>query len=83
MRTNEFSCSVSIDMAPRDSRCEWCGKPATQQITALGGLHHNQSALLCAGCGLEFVRVVIEATTRSKEPEVALVHPDRFTLCGV
>ena len=67
MRTNEFSCSVSIDMVPRGSRCEWCGKPATQHITALGGLHHNQSALFCARCGLEFVRMVLSELRSQNE----------------
>jgi hypothetical protein len=83
MRTNEFSYAVSIDMAPRESLCEWCGKPATQQITALGGLHHNQGARFCVTCGLEFIRIITEATTRAKAPESALVHLDCFTLCEV
>jgi hypothetical protein len=34
---NEFRQPVSIDFAPAGSVCEWCGKPAVQALTVLGG----------------------------------------------
>jgi hypothetical protein len=32
---------------------------------------------------MEFVRIVIEATAQPKKLKSVLVHPDRFTLCGM
>ncbi len=36
MSNNEFSRFVSIDFAPYGSICEWCGRPAEEQLTAVG-----------------------------------------------
>jgi hypothetical protein len=56
---NEFRRPVSVDSAPRGSLCEWCGKPAVQQLTAIGGSSHNQSGLFCQTCGEQFTQAVV------------------------
>lgn len=61
MAENEFRRSVSTDSAPRGSRCEWCGKPAVFQLTAIGGFSHNDSGLFCRECGDKFSRTVAQA----------------------
>ncbi len=58
MIENEFRRPVSVDTAPRGSLCEWCGKPAEVQLTAIGGIAHNESGLFCNSCGQEFTRAV-------------------------
>jgi hypothetical protein len=58
MFDNEFRRPVSIDSAPRGSLCEWCGKPAEVQLTAIGGIAHNESGLFCRSCGEDFTRAV-------------------------
>ncbi|MGH2481289.1 MAG: hypothetical protein ACRDHW_16670 [Ktedonobacteraceae bacterium] len=61
MAENEFRRSVSTDSAPRGSHCEWCGKPAVYQLTAIGGFSHNDSGLFCRECGEKFARTVAQA----------------------
>lgn len=61
MAENEFRRSVSTDTAPRGSRCEWCGKPAVSQLTAIGGYSHNDSGLFCRECGERFTRTVVQS----------------------
>lgn len=61
MASNEFHRPVSVDFAPRNSSCEWCGKPAEQQLTAIGGSYHNESGLFCRPCGEKFSQVVVNA----------------------
>ena len=61
MIENEFRRPVSVDTAPRGSLCEWCGKPAEVQLTAIGGIAHNESGLFCNSCGQEFTRAVTSA----------------------
>lgn len=61
MLYNEFRRPVSVDFAPRGSLCEWCGKPAEKQLTAIGGSYHNESGLFCRSCGEEFTRAVINS----------------------
>ncbi|HEX4714537.1 MAG TPA: hypothetical protein VH164_06385 [Ktedonobacteraceae bacterium] len=63
MAENEFRRSVSTDSAPRGSRCEWCGKPAVSQLTAIGGLSHNDSGLFCRECGEKFAQTVAQSAT--------------------
>jgi hypothetical protein len=67
---NEFRRPVSVDSAPRGSLCEWCGKPAVQQLTAIGGSSHNQSGLFCHTCGEQFTQAVVRSlyttTTRTE-----------------
>ena len=69
---NEFRQPLSIDEAPKGSICEWCGKPAEHQFTALGGKFHNESGLLCNACGDEFVRAVASSICRVVTPEEAV-----------
>jgi hypothetical protein len=61
MPDNEFSRPISTDVAPTGSRCEWCGKPAEQQLTAIGGSYHNESGLFCHSCGKQFLQGVVNA----------------------
>ncbi len=61
MPINEFTRSVSVDFAPRGSVCEWCGKPAERQLTAIGGIFHNESGLFCRPCGEKFAQTVATA----------------------
>ncbi len=61
MSKNEFRQPVAIDAAPRGSLCEWCGKPAEVQLTAIGGTAHNDSGLFCRPCGEDFKRAVMNA----------------------
>ena len=63
MAQNEFMQSVSVDGVPRGSRCEWCGKPAEVQLTAIGGLSHNDGGLFCRSSGEEFKRAVINISS--------------------
>ncbi len=63
MSENEFRRPISVDGVPRGSRCEWCGKPAEVQLTAIGGLSHNESGLFCRACGEDFTRAVINISS--------------------
>ena len=58
MSNDEFRRPVAVDTPPRGSRCEWCGKPAVVQLTAIGGNSHNEGGLFCHSCGEEFSRAV-------------------------
>ena len=69
MPNNEFLQPVSVDSAPRGSRCEWCGKPADRQLTAIGGTYHNDGGLFCHACGEEFARAVSASLDLSKVSE--------------
>jgi hypothetical protein len=72
MPKNEFTRPVSVDFAPRGSLCEWCGKPAERQLTAVGGRFHNETGVFCRSCGEKFSQNVanasITAVTPIKEP---------------
>jgi hypothetical protein len=46
---DDFRQPVSIDHAPPTRHCEWCGKPAVYQLTALGGVHHNEAGFFARG----------------------------------
>lgn len=72
MSENEFRQPVSIDFAPGGSVCEWCGKPATQQLTVIGGRSHNDSGYFCDTCAAEYARSVAESMTRVLTPEEAI-----------
>ncbi len=61
MTSNEFRRPVSVDFAPRGSACEWCGKPAERQLTAIGGSFHNESGVFCSPCGEKFSQAVINS----------------------
>jgi len=58
---NEFSRPISADLAPVGSTCEWCDKPAEQQLTAIGGSYHNESGLFCRSCGEQFLQGVVNS----------------------
>jgi hypothetical protein len=62
MSKNEFRQPVAVDSAPRGSRCEWCGKPAEVQLTAIGGNAHNDSGLFCRPCGEQFTHAVVNSS---------------------
>jgi len=62
MSKNEFRQPVAVDSAPRGSRCEWCGKPAEVQLTAIGGNAHNDSGLFCRSCGEQFTHAVVNSS---------------------
>jgi hypothetical protein len=64
MFENEFRQPISVDQAPTGSLCEWCGKPAVQQLTALGGRSHNDGGFFCRSCGEEFARTVADSLSR-------------------
>ena len=70
---NEFRQPLSIDDAPQGSVCEWCGKPAKHQLTALGGKNHNQSGLFCSTCGEAFVCAVASSLQR-EVPAKAVIN---------
>ena len=72
MSENEFTRSVSVDGVPRGSRCEWCGKPAEVQLTAIGGLSHNDSGLFCRSCGEDFTRAVINISSMRPSVDATL-----------
>ena len=63
MSINEFRRPVSVDFAPRGSQCEWCGKPAERQLTAIGGTFHNESGVFCRSCGEKFSQAVVSSLT--------------------
>jgi hypothetical protein len=58
MSNNEFSRFVAIDFAPSDIVCEWCGRTAEEQLTAVGGIHHGEGGFFCRTCGKEFMLMV-------------------------
>ncbi len=72
MQFNEFRRPVSVDFAPQGSLCEWCGKLAERQLTAIGGTFHNEGGLFCRSCGEEFAQVVV-ASLNAPVPVVAKV----------
>jgi uncharacterized protein (DUF427 family) len=61
---NEFRRPVTLDEAPAGSVCEWCGKPASYLVIAVGGKHHNEEAYLCFECGQSYIRAVAESINR-------------------
>jgi hypothetical protein len=75
MSKNEFLRPISVDSAPRGSLCEWCGKPAEKQLTAIGGSYHNESGLFCLPCGEQFTMAVIANSTRGIPTTDINSHP--------
>jgi len=73
MLNNDFNGSIVRDFAPHGSLCEWCQKPAVQQLTAIGGPNHNEGGFFCSACGEEFVRAV----AATLHPEAAAINADR------
>lgn len=64
MFENEFRQPLSVDRAPLGSLCEWCGKPAVQQLTAFVGQHHNDGRFFCRSCGEEYAHTVADSLSR-------------------
>ena len=75
MSTNEFLRPISVDSAPRGSRCEWCGNPAEKQLTAIGGISHNEGGLFCRPCGEQFSLAVITNAARNVATVDSNMHP--------
>jgi len=72
MSNDEFRRPVSVDTAPRGSRCEWCGKPAEVQLTAIGGNSHNEGGLFCRSCGEDFSRAVANSASAAAAKDASL-----------
>lgn len=66
---HEFRHPVSIACAPAQSVCAWCGKPAVQALTVLGGRGHNECGYFCSVCCTEFIRVVASDLRRELPAE--------------
>jgi hypothetical protein len=64
MLDNEFGQSVTMDFAPEGSVCEWCGKPAVEQLTVIGGKRHNEGGYFCHTCGEKFIQTVADPKSR-------------------
>jgi hypothetical protein len=71
MSDNEFGQPVFIDFAPKGSVCEWCGKPAVQQLRAIGGKSHNEGGFFCHECGEKFIRTFADPNSRAVSPEAS------------
>jgi hypothetical protein len=72
MLNNEFRQPISVDFAPEESLCEWCGKPAVLQLIAVGGRHHNEMGYFCQACGEAFTRAVADSLSRAVTAEVTV-----------
>ena len=64
MLDNEFGQSVTMDFAPEGSVCEWCSKPAVEQLTVIGGKRHNEGGYFCHACGEKFIHTVADPKSR-------------------
>ena len=73
LHTN-FDSSIVTDFAQHGSLCEWCGKPAVQQLTAIGGPNHNEGGFFCSSCGEEFARAVTESRREGAVSEVSSIQ---------
>jgi hypothetical protein len=71
MSDNEFGMSIATDFAPEGSVCEWCGKPAVEQLTVIGGKNHNDGGYFCHACGEKFIRAVADPDSRVVSPEAS------------
>ena len=71
MLENEFGQSVSLDFAPEGSVCVWCGKPAVEQLTVIGGKSHNEGGYFCHACGEQFIRDVADPKRSVVSPEAS------------
>ena len=69
---NEFRQPLSMDVAPEESVCEWCGKPAEHQFIVLGEICHHEIGLFCHTCGEAFVCAVASSLSREVTPEEAI-----------
>lgn len=68
-----FDSSIVTDFAPRGSLCEWCKKPAVQQLTVIGGPSHNECGFFCSSCGEAFAHAVAEYQAKIARPTPVIV----------
>jgi hypothetical protein len=64
--SNEFQASVTTDLTPLGSVCDWCGQAAERRFTALGGCCHNKTGVFCSACGQLFVEKVVKSSARGQ-----------------
>lgn len=69
MSNNEFSWLVATDFASRESICAWCGEPAVQQLTTIGGRYDHASGFFCQACGELFKHLVNRSSDDTSEQE--------------
>jgi len=74
MSNQALRCSISVDRAPQGHRCDWCNKLAVQQLTAIGGVHHNQAGFFCEECGEEFAHAVCQSQQFNAESRTICEH---------
>jgi len=75
MLNTNFSSSIVTDFAPQGSVCEWCGKPAVQQLTVIGGPNHNEGGFFCSSCGEGFARALAESLREGAVREASTIKP--------
>lgn len=73
MSNQAFRRPISVDRAPQGHRCDWCNKLAVQQLTAIGGVHHNQAGFFCEQCGEEFALAVCQSQQFNAESRTIVV----------
>jgi len=71
----EIRQPVTIDIAPRGSTCQWCGKPAGLQLTVLGDRYRNEGKYFCQLCAEEFARTVADTLSRVVTTEATIKTP--------
>ena len=76
MSNQAFCQPISVDRAPEGHRCDWCGKPAVHQLTAIGGICHNQGGFYCPECAEEFAHAVAELMNRIITADTQTSLPD-------
>ena len=64
--SHEFCRPYSLDSAPRGHLCDWCREPAEKQVTAIGGIHHNQGGFFCRSCSETFCALIANALHMEK-----------------
>jgi hypothetical protein len=72
MPDNEFEQPISIDFAPEGSLCEWCGEPAVERLTVIGGKSHNEGGFFCHACGEKFIRAVADPNSSVVTPAASV-----------
>jgi hypothetical protein len=72
MASKDFKQAISIDFAPQASVCEWCSKPADEQLTAIGGIYHNKGGFFCRACGEEFTRLILNSVSTRVAPRAPI-----------
>ena len=73
MSKNAFHQPLAVDRAPQGHPCDWCNKLAVQQLTAIGGVHHNQAGFFCEECGEEFAHAVCQSQQFNAESRTIVV----------